>query len=121
MSSFISATQIPSVTTTPTTQTAVAATATAKLTTTIAPPQFTSTPVVMRPVPPLLATSTAGQRTILSEQAVPNLGQVSNIAIAQRTPQPQPTVTHIRIQPQTTSSNLQRRGLALTVSNIIAV
>lgn len=75
----------------------------------------------MRPVPPLLATSTAGQRTILSEQAVATIGQVSNIAIAQRTPQPQPTVTHIRIQPQTTSSALQRRGLALTVRSIFII
>ncbi|EFA10288.1 negative elongation factor A isoform X1 [Tribolium castaneum] len=68
----------------------------------------------MRPVPPLLATTPSGQRTILTDQSVKAVGQVSNIAIAQRTTQATPTVTHIRIQPQTTSNALQRRGLALT-------
>ncbi|XP_044272165.1 negative elongation factor A [Tribolium madens] len=68
----------------------------------------------MRPVPPLLATTPTGQRTILTDQSVKAVGQVSNIAIAQRTTQATPTVTHIRIQPQTTSNALQRRGLALT-------
>ncbi|KAJ3649338.1 hypothetical protein Zmor_021088 [Zophobas morio] len=75
--------------------------------------QIAATPT-MRPVPPLLATTPTGQRTILTDQSVKTIGQVSNIAIAQRTTQPTQTVTHIRIQPQTTSNALQRRGLALT-------
>lgn len=37
------------------------------------------------------------------------------VVVAQR-PVQQPTVTHIRIQPQPAASVLQRRGLALTVS-----
>lgn len=99
--------------TTPVATTVTTTQATVKLAT-VPATQFTPAPS-MRPVPPLLATTPAGQRTILTDQ-VKTIGQVSNIAIAQRTTQATPTVTHIRIQPQTTSNALQRRGLALTVS-----
>ncbi|CAH1115421.1 unnamed protein product [Psylliodes chrysocephalus] len=77
----------------------------------------------MRPVPPLLATTPSGQRTIIStEQNIqPVQQQVQTqiigtpVVVAQRPmQQPQQTVTHIRIQPQPTTNVLQRRGLALT-------
>lgn len=76
--------------------------------------QFPVTPT-MRPVPPLLATTPTGQRTILTDQSGKTIGQVGNL-IAPRA-QPTQTVTQIRIQPQATSNALQRRGLALTVIN----
>ncbi|RZB39381.1 negative elongation factor A, partial [Asbolus verrucosus] len=106
----ITQTAQPIITTVTTTQ--ITAPNTVKIATTPVT-QFTAAPT-MRPVPPLLATTPAGQRTILTDQSVKTIGQVSNIAIAQRSSQPTPTVTHIRIQPQTTSNALQRRGLALT-------
>ncbi|CAG9861888.1 unnamed protein product [Phyllotreta striolata] len=75
----------------------------------------------MRQVPPLLATTPAGQRTIItSEQNVQPVQQVQTqiigtpVVVAQRPVQPQQTVTHIRIQPQPTTNVLQRKGLALT-------
>ncbi|XP_056633978.1 negative elongation factor A [Diorhabda carinulata] len=78
----------------------------------------------MRPVPPLLATTPSGQRTIISSE--PTVQQVQQhvqtqhiigtpVVVTQRpVQQPQQTVTHIRIQPQPTATVLQRRGLALT-------
>ncbi|KAJ8930200.1 hypothetical protein NQ314_017023 [Rhamnusium bicolor] len=81
-------------------------------------PQFTTTPT-MRPVPPLLATTPTGQRTIITDQQTiqPQAQQVigTPVVVTQRpVQQQQQTVTHIRIQPQPSSNVLQRRGLALT-------
>ncbi|CAH1134907.1 unnamed protein product [Ceutorhynchus assimilis] len=74
----------------------------------------------LRPVPPLLATTPAGQRSIITTTDQVNGLQtqlITPVVVAQR-PQQQPaqqqqTVTHIRIQPQP-ANNLQKRGLALT-------
>ncbi|CAG9819389.1 unnamed protein product [Phaedon cochleariae] len=75
-----------------------------------------------RPVPPLLATTAAGQRAMVAEQPQQQVQQVQQqiistpVVVTQRPiqQQPQPTVTHIRIQPQPSGNALQRRGLALT-------
>ncbi|XP_044755588.1 negative elongation factor A [Coccinella septempunctata] len=84
-----------------------------------APPavtQFTTT-TSLRPVPPLLATTPVGQRTIVADQQTFTVvGQIPapNI-VTQRPMQNQSTVTHIRIHtPQQPASALQKRGLALT-------
>ncbi|XP_028138660.1 negative elongation factor A [Diabrotica virgifera virgifera] len=77
----------------------------------------------LRPVPPLLATTPSGQRTIISTEQVQQVQQQvqaqqiigTPVVVTQRPiQQPQQTVTHIRIHPQPTSNVLQRRGLALT-------
>ncbi|XP_018572785.1 negative elongation factor A [Anoplophora glabripennis] len=81
-------------------------------------PQFTATPT-MRPVPPLLATTPTGQRTIITTDQPPVQQQAQTqvvgtpVVVTQR-PMQQQTVTHIRIQPQSSSNVLQKRGLALT-------
>lgn len=88
-------------------------------------PQFTATPT-MRPVPPLLATTPTGQRTIITTDQQPVQQQTQTqvvgtpVVVTQR-PMQQQTVTHIRIQPQPSSNVLQKRGLALTVCNLSCV
>ncbi|XP_045475650.1 negative elongation factor A [Harmonia axyridis] len=76
-----------------------------------------STTTSLRPVPPLLATTPLGQRTIVADQQTFTVvGQIPtpNI-VTQRPMQNQSTVTHIRIHtPQQPASALQKRGLALT-------
>lgn len=73
----------------------------------------------LRPVPPLLATSPSGQRTIITTDQATGIQTQQIITgtpmvVTQRPAQnQQQTVTHIRIQPQPTN-NFQRRGLALT-------
>ncbi|XP_076265678.1 negative elongation factor A-like isoform X1 [Rhynchophorus ferrugineus] len=71
----------------------------------------------LRPVPPLLATTPSGQRTIITTDQATGIKtqQIitgTPVVVTQR-PTQQQTVTHIRIQPQPTT-NFQRRGLALT-------
>lgn len=84
--------------------------------------QFTPT-TTARPVPPLLATTPSGQRTtIITEQpASAPVAQVvgTPVVVTQRPAQQAQTVTHIRLQAQPASNALQRRGLALTVRNVI--
>ncbi|KAK9889542.1 hypothetical protein WA026_006897 [Henosepilachna vigintioctopunctata] len=89
--------------------------------TSVPTPQFVA-PATMRPVPPLLATTPIGQRTAVvaavasgDQQALAAVSQLTSpIVVTQRPAQAQPTVTHIRIQPQPAANALQRRGLALT-------
>ncbi|ENN75261.1 negative elongation factor A [Dendroctonus ponderosae] len=80
-------------------------------------PQFI-TAQNLRPVPPLLATTPNGQRTIITTDQATGIQTQQIITgtpmvVTQRPSQPQQTVTHIRIQSQP-ANNLQRRGLALT-------
>ncbi|KAJ8984790.1 hypothetical protein NQ317_003704 [Molorchus minor] len=80
--------------------------------------QYTAA-ATMRPVPPLLATTPSGQRTIITDQQIvqqqPQQIIGTPVVVTQRpVQQQQQTVTHIRIQPQPSANVLQRRGLALT-------
>ncbi|XP_066146875.1 negative elongation factor A [Euwallacea fornicatus] len=77
-------------------------------------PQYITTQN-MRPVPPLLATTPSGQRTIITTDQATGLQtqQIITGTPVVVTQRPSPQVTHIHIQSQPTN-NLQRRGLALT-------
>ncbi|XP_030749942.1 negative elongation factor A isoform X2 [Sitophilus oryzae] len=83
----------------------------------IVTPQYITTQN-LRPVPPLLATTPSGQRTIITTDQATGIQtqQIitgTPVVVTQRPAQQQQTVTHIRIQPQP-ATNFQRRGLALT-------
>ncbi|GJQ75986.1 hypothetical protein Trydic_g18040 [Trypoxylus dichotomus] len=91
----------------PTIQTSPATTVVQSTTTTT--PQFATTSI-MRPVPPLLTTTTVSQRTIVTDQPASAVPVGTPLVISTR---PVQHVTQVRIQPQA-ATNLQRRGLALT-------
>ncbi|KAF5296669.1 hypothetical protein FQR65_LT10209 [Abscondita terminalis] len=75
----------------------------------------TSTPQYVtsaRPVPPLLTTTSSGQRTaVVSEQSSATVPIGTPVVLTTR---PIQQVTQIRIQQPPTTNSLQRRGLALT-------
>ncbi|KAF5303498.1 hypothetical protein FQA39_LY09961 [Lamprigera yunnana] len=74
-----------------------------------ATPQYITT---ARPVPPLLTTTAAGQRTaVVSEQSTTSVPIGTPVVLTTR---PIQQVTQIRIQQPPTTNSLQRRGLALT-------
>lgn len=103
----------PTVTQTPSITTTAQQTTPSTTTTTV----ISSTPVSVqyataRPVPPLLATTSATPRTIVTEQ-------IANAVPVVLSTRPVQQVTQIRIQTQPAANSLQRRGLALTVSYVI--
>ncbi|KAI4462036.1 negative elongation factor a nelf-a [Holotrichia oblita] len=79
-------------------------------TTTTTTPQFATTSI-MRPVPPLLTTTTVGQRAVVTDQPASAVPVGTPLVISTR---PVQQVTQVRIQPQAATNSLQRRGLALT-------
>lgn len=74
--------------------------------------QYVTATATSRPVPPLL--TTVQQRTLITDQQGTPVPVGTPVVIATR---PVQQVTQIRIQPQPAANSLQRRGLALTVSN----